>query len=482
MGPLSVYGSPLPVSPALDRWIRQRARDLTLRRVDTQRASKVVNSFRDGLLEFLKNNQEKPYFRQAKVLNSGSYFEMVKINSPNEFDMMLILPIPRLNMTELEECPGVFYTLSLCRQARSEIRSYQVNNQLTISAAKIRADMRDLVCKFISAYEVPSLDSEWKVCVEDANSPAVTLELWRTGSSEADLSIDVVPALEVSSQGLPAAARAGSNVDNWLGKKDRRKLLSAGFYFVPKMPRGDDLSDMAKESWRISFSHSEKEIIRNHGNRRTCCEGQSNRCCRKTCLRLLKRLIEGLKQRYPEELEPLCSYQGKTIFFHVLSRRGDDSQWTIGDLSKCFLILLSAFEGHVQSGNLPHFFVPSHNLFAPPAFPQSTLDFLAAALKEQRESNLPLLQTLPPIALLSSPPPPPPPSTSPQQETQMADICKSTSPEVVQRVGATPSSSPQLAALLHLSESYSDRSSIIMTVLGLMVALMGVGLGFLKLM
>ncbi|XP_048086291.1 cyclic GMP-AMP synthase isoform X1 [Alosa alosa] len=462
MGSMTVFGSPPPVSPALDRWIRQRARDLTLRRVDTQRASKVVNNFRDGLVEFLKNNQEMPYFRQAKVLNSGSYFEMVKINRPNEFDLMLILPTPRLNMAELEEFPGMFYILSLCRQVRTnEIRSYLVKNQLTISAAKIRADMRDLVCEFISTYEaVPSVDSEWKLCAEDANSPAVTLELWRKDCAEADMSIDVVPALEVSSQGLPAAARAGPNVENWLGKKDRRKLISAGFYFVPKMPKGNNLSDMAKESWRISFSHSEKEIIRNHGNRRTCCEGQSNRCCRKTCLRLLKRLIEGLKQRYPEELDPLCSYHGKTIFFHVLSRRGDDSQWNVGDLSKCFLILLSAFEGHAHSGNLPHFFVPSHNLFAPPAFPQSTLDFLVGALREQRESNLPLLQTLPP-APLSSPLP-------------------STSPEVVQTVGATLPSSPQLVAL-HPSEAYRDRSSMIITVVGVIVALLGVGLGFLKL-
>lgn len=79
IGLTPVRRSPPAVSPILDRWIRQRARDLTLRKVDTQRASKVVNNFRDQLLDFLKNNQEKPYFRQAKVLNSGSYFELVKV-------------------------------------------------------------------------------------------------------------------------------------------------------------------------------------------------------------------------------------------------------------------------------------------------------------------------------------------------------------------------------------------------------------------
>ncbi|KAL2080378.1 hypothetical protein ACEWY4_024171 [Coilia grayii] len=397
--------SPPPVSPKLDRWIRQRCRDLTLRRVDTQRAAKIVNHLRDGLLEFLKNNQERPYFRQATVLNSGSYFEMVKINSPNEFDMMLILPTPRLTWTDLDDCPDVFYTVSLSRPTRSnEIRSYLLQDQRTISAARIRADMRDLVCNFISTYEVPpEVIGHWKVCEAKEDCPAVTLELLREDSEEAEMSIDIVPTLEVT-QGWPDAARKGPNVDNWLGKNTRRKFVSQPFYFVPKTPKGNDLSEMSRESWRISFSHIEKDIILKHGNRRTCCEGRGNRCCRKSCLRLLKRLIEGLKQRFPEELEPLCSYHGKTAFFHALSRRGDDTQWAVGNLSSCFLFLLDAFEGHAQSGLLTHFFVPSHNLFAPPAFPQGTLDFLVAALKEQRESNLPFLQTPAPAPPLNSSP------------------------------------------------------------------------------
>lgn len=440
-----VRRSPPAVSPILDRWIRQRARDLTLRKVDTQRASKVVNHFRDQLLDFLKNNQEKPYFRQAKVLNSGSYFELVKINSPNEFDMMLILPTPRLHWEEVEEFPGLFYTVSLNRRTRTnEIRYYLLEDQITISATRIRTDTRDLVCRFISTCEVPFADSHWKVCEEDENSPAVTLELWKEDSAEAYLSIDVVPALEVLSQRLPAAARAGPNVDSWLGKNARLKLCNLGCYFVPKMPKGSNNSDMVRESWRISFSHTEKEIIRNHGNKRTCCEGQSNRCCRKTCLRLLKRLIEGLKERYPEELEPLCSYHGKTVFFHALSRRGDDSQWNVGDLSKCFLLLLDTFEGYAQSGYLPHFFVPSCNLFAPPAFPQNALDCLVVVLREQRDSNLSILQSPPPMPALSSP---------------LVEV---------ETVGAT---SCQMDAAV---ASYRSRSSPVIAMVGLLVVLLAV--------
>lgn len=164
----------------------------------------------------------------------------------------------------------------------------------------------------------------------------------------------------------------------------------------------------------------------------------------KTCLRLLKRLIEGLKERYPEELEPLCSYHGKTVFFHALSRRGDDSQWNVGDLSKCFLFLLDTFEGYAQSGYLPHFFVPSCNLFAPPAFPQNALDCLVAVLREQRDSDLSILQSPPPMPALSSP---------------LVEV---------ETVGAT---SCQVDASV---ASYRSRSSPVIAMVGLLVVLLAV--------
>ncbi|XP_053347524.1 cyclic GMP-AMP synthase-like isoform X2 [Clarias gariepinus] len=159
-------------------------------------------------------------------------------------------------------------------------------------------------------------------------------------------------------------------------------------------------SNLFLESWRISFSHIKKEIIRYHGNKRTCCEGKQNECCRKLCLRLLKCLFEGLKQRYPSELDALCSYHGKTAFFHNLSKRFEDSLWTPGQLSVCFMKLLCQFESAVNDGYLPHFFVPDHDLFFSSSFPKRSLLFLGNALREQRESGLPLLRVPDPVPAL----------------------------------------------------------------------------------
>lgn len=73
------------VSPELDRLIRQRGRDLRLRKVDQQKAVKTVNHLIDSLLEFLKNNEDQPFFRNVSVLTSGSYYEMVKVRNMNEY-------------------------------------------------------------------------------------------------------------------------------------------------------------------------------------------------------------------------------------------------------------------------------------------------------------------------------------------------------------------------------------------------------------
>nr|QNT09613.1 cyclic GMP-AMP synthase-like protein [Ctenopharyngodon idella] len=384
------------ISPQLDRMIKQKSRDLRLRKVDQQSAVKTVNHLIESLLEYLKKNEDQPFFRDVSVLTSGSYYEVVKINKPNEFDIMLKLKVPRLELSELEEYQGLFYKVKLVKATRKEIQHFLLEDERTISATKIKEEMHRLVRKFISNH---FKGKGWVINRKLVNSPAVTLEYNNKEKEDDVMSVDIVPTLEVP-QGWPQAARSGPNIDNWLGKKCRRQFVSKAVYFVPKRPKGRNLKDDAKESWRISFSHIEKEMMQYHGNKKTCCESFSNKCCRKRCLQLLKCLIEGLKQRYPKELEPLCSYHGKTAFFHVLSDRVQDSLWSPGQMSVSFMKLFGYFERRALDGSLLHFFVRQHNLFSPPAFPKRALAFLTNALKEQRELEFPVLKVPSPSAAL----------------------------------------------------------------------------------
>uniref|UniRef100_A0A673B1M6 Cyclic GMP-AMP synthase-like n=1 Tax=Sphaeramia orbicularis TaxID=375764 RepID=A0A673B1M6_9TELE len=318
------------VPPELAGWIKERAKALKIRQTDRRWAAEVVNDFRENLLKFLKKNDDQPFFQTAEFLTSGSYFEKVKIDSPDEFDMMLRLQAPsRLNITQLDD--GLFYRIDLCRPTRTSIRAFILEENLTLSSSKILSEMHRLVRKFLKTYRVPDEHCRWVVNRKRLNSPAVTLSLCRTDeNSEELISVDVVPALEVhSSQGWPPNVRNGPDIDNWLGKKGRQEIRSLPCFFVPKRLKGRNLSEEAKESWRISFSHIEKKIITCHGNKKTCCESNATKCCRKLCLMLLKSLIKGLKHRFPKELDDLCSYHGKTVFLHLLSESRDHIRITL---------------------------------------------------------------------------------------------------------------------------------------------------------
>ena len=56
------------------------------------------------------------------------------------------------------------------------------------------------------------------------------------------------------SQGWPVDLRNGPDVDNWLGKKARRVITSNICYFVPKRPKGRNLSEAAKGVANLLFS------------------------------------------------------------------------------------------------------------------------------------------------------------------------------------------------------------------------------------
>ncbi|KAK6474353.1 cyclic GMP-AMP synthase-like [Huso huso] len=381
---------------------------------------------------------------RMEYLEQGGLF--YRTNNPDEFDVMLILPTPRITWTEVCGLSGLFYRVSVCRPPSP---SWILEDGLTISAVSWRTwQPLKLISKappslemapapflcspsfvlgqavwsspafgrqlllFLSegaAYHlVPELPAHkvsvtlihstvsvpgwhWSLERQNPGCPAITLSLLNN-KAEVDISLDLVPALEVPScQGWPEATKKGLKIEDWLGKKSRQAYTSQSFYFVPKKPKGRGLSEEAKESWRISFSHIEKQMIKNHGKNKTCCETPATTCYRKMCLRLLKCLIQSLKERYPAELSHLCSYHGKTAFLHSLSRRCLDSLWQ-GQLDLCFMQLLDDFITHVEKADLPHFFISNCNLFSPRCFPKRSLELLREELLEQRRLGLTVFQ------------------------------------------------------------------------------------------
>ncbi|KAG8000302.1 Elongation factor 1-alpha [Nibea albiflora] len=147
-----------------------------------------------------------------------------------------------------------------------------------------------------------------------------------------------------------------------------------------------------KDIWRVSFSHIEKAILKNHGSEKTCCEKDGARCCRldfklipevkdcmleitvlsfiftcrKDCLKLLKHLLSRLKEKNPS-FDKFCSYHAKTTLYTACCSRTKDSDWSASSLSHCFQLLLEDFMTHLKSGELYNFFIPTQNLLSGPS-------------------------------------------------------------------------------------------------------------------
>ncbi|XP_044872388.1 cyclic GMP-AMP synthase-like isoform X2 [Mauremys mutica] len=279
--------------------IKKRAKALTLKQEEITKAAGIFNGFIDPFISYLKECPERPYFKKVTKLTTGSYYEFVKIDHPDEFDVMLALPVRSCLCTEVDDWNGLYYKVTLLRQSRSFPKPFLLEDGNTVSPVKVLEEFRKHVSQFIaSSYEVPSPGWKMKLSRKKQNSPAVTVVM---------------------------------------------------------------LDD--KEVWRISFSHIEKEILNNHGNTKTCCESYHTKCCRKICIRLLKSLFKDLKKNYPRQLSHLCSYYAKTSFFHTLTQWKEDSDWKRSDIASCFLRVLDDFIQHVENTNLPHFLIPNCNLF-----------------------------------------------------------------------------------------------------------------------
>ncbi|XP_053883250.1 cyclic GMP-AMP synthase-like isoform X2 [Malaclemys terrapin pileata] len=273
--------------------IKKRAKALTLKQEEINKAARIFNGFINPFIRYLKESPERPYFKEVTKLTTGSYYEFVKIDHPDEFDVMLALPVRSCMYTEVDDWNGLYYKVTLRRQTRSFPTPFLLEDGNTVSPVKVLEEFRKHVSQFTLSYE---------------------------------------------------------------------------------------------EVWRISLSHIEKEILNNHGNTKTCCESYHTKCCRKTCIRLLKSLFKDLKKDYPRQLSHLCSYYAKTSFLHTLTQWKEDTDWKPSDIACCFLRVLDDFIQHVENTNLPHFFIPNCNLFY--SFPPKDLKFLLERLREQKGNGL----------------------------------------------------------------------------------------------
>ncbi|XP_060942855.1 uncharacterized protein LOC133020348 [Limanda limanda] len=347
---------------------------LRIKMIDISSTSEVVNKLIKHIIKHLKKKTN--CFTKVEKLNTGSYYEKVKISKPDEFDVMLSIFVDRVDIEPFGD-NGAFYSVAF-KRGKNPLKKFRKGNIL--SARKMLRKFRHEVKKCVRA--VP----DWEVSMEKPGCPAVTMT---TNVQSVLVSLDVVLCIKVRKH-WPDSTKQGFQIDKWLGTKVKRDYKRQPYYFVPKYEgSGEDEHDgvSAKDAWRVSFSHVEKDILLKHGSDKKCCEREGQRCCRKDCLKLLKLLL-GLLKENETSFEKFYSYQTKTTLFHTCSSRGQDSDWSASCLSRCFLQLLEDFIGHLKKCVLPNFFIPDQNLLF--GIDKKKCLLLARCIEEQRDKDFPI--------------------------------------------------------------------------------------------
>ncbi|XP_034340251.1 cyclic GMP-AMP synthase [Arvicanthis niloticus] len=360
-----------PIAP---RRLNKVLDKLKLKRKDISEAAETVNKVVDRLLRRMKNRESE--FKGVEQLNTGSYYEHVKISAPNEFDVMFKLEVPRIELQEYHET-GAFYLVKFKRIPRGNPLSHFLEGEV-LSATKMLSKFREIIKEEVN--EIKDIDVS--VEEEKPGSPAVTLLI----RNPEEISVDIILALE-SKGSWPISTKEGLPIQGWLGRKVRTKLRREPFYLVPKNAKDGNV--FQGETWRLSFSHTEKFILNNHGIGKTCCESSGAKCCRKECLKLMKYLLEQLKKEF-QELDAFCSYHVKTAILHMWTQNPQDCQWDLKNLNSCFDEFLTFFLECLRTEELVHYFIPKFNLFSQELIDQKSKEFLSEKIEYERNNEFPI--------------------------------------------------------------------------------------------
>lgn len=363
--------------------LKEVVEKLKLKMPDISNASKKVNEVVNRIRKSEQFSNDS-LFKGIGKMSTGSYYERLKIDNPNEFDIMLEISLPThstIKLTSLDRT-GPFYTLAFKDRKPEAMKKY-LYEENNISARKIMEEFRNLIKQVISKPGMENVSLQRK----DPGSPAVTLII---KNEPQDISVDLVPALKIISN-WPEETVDGMKIDDWLGLKVKQQLKKDHFFMVPKQAmNGKKVMDA--DTWRISTSNIEKRIITNHGHGKTCCEsgGSNGMCCRKPCLKLLKRLLELLTNENKRKMDQFCSYHAKTALLHHCADHPKDEEWKFEDLDECFNRYVDYFQACLRKRELPNFFIPLHNLLSEEFVDKSNCDYLYKKIEEQKTNAYPI--------------------------------------------------------------------------------------------
>ena len=300
---------------------RYSAQNVKFSEADMRLSRQLVKEYvEEQIMEYCRMKSSLPILR---LEYTGSVYERLKTEAPDEVDVMVVLKTSRpwlwgnaeVMVEGSDEVPGF---VRLKAREDSKLRDYSDSDGNISSERLFDGWWYSLVDKAVNNYKKSCRNSDIGVVVRN-HRPAVQLDITKNGTT---LSVDLVPCFQ-----------AGSEQN----------------YYVAKPYRGERMYVSDPDLlWRQSFSLEEKALLR---------DMDRDGGCRHELFRIVKTIIN----REWSTFGRLESYHLKTTFMHYMKENTSD--WNnYRSLGRHFHGFLQHLQGFLQNGNLPHYWLPGINL------------------------------------------------------------------------------------------------------------------------
>uniref|UniRef100_A0A8C3RE05 Cyclic GMP-AMP synthase n=1 Tax=Cyanoderma ruficeps TaxID=181631 RepID=A0A8C3RE05_9PASS len=196
---------------------------LSLGREDVSEAATLVNRVVSHLVQAIRGKES--FFSSIERYSAGSYYERVKISEPNEFDIMLVMPVARIQLDQSDDT-GAYYYVSFKRSPTEKGWLKFLEEDGKLSAFKMLEALREIIKQEVKNIK----DVKVTVARKKAGSPAITLQIKNPPS---EISVDIILTLKAQ-HSWPLSTQGGLKIEQWLGTKVRRDLRITPLYLKLK--------------------------------------------------------------------------------------------------------------------------------------------------------------------------------------------------------------------------------------------------------
>lgn len=353
--------------------------DFDMNHPEVKEIGSRIWSFIKELAGFI--GRENSLFKNS-IVRSGSFYEDLKSESPDEFDFMICLEdLSKPGVCRKKEIPlrpvrdpGYVDVQVTSEDHQRRWRRY-ISRQGNLKPDTLLTEFQKLIKIALTKMNPAEGDKlKWNTHGIDVHlrKIPVTMTLTWNGKKYRNFEIDIDLTLCIEMAGWPVA----SDIEKRVTRDDPRyevirKVMSAGHHLVASTI-GE--SGKRRPCWRLSFSAAEgiilKEICKDPNliHRKTLKVLKVLRKKNEDDLCLLERSLDQeeyspLRQSYIMITWALSSYVLKTMFLQEWFENPEDSKWRKDQIRKRATGILQRVEESVSRKDIRSFWVPDYKLF-----------------------------------------------------------------------------------------------------------------------